>query len=98
MLIVADYDADGATACAVGMRGLTAMGGARRFPRAQPVRIRLRPDAGDRRARGRAQPALIITVDNGIASVEGVAAAHARGIDVLITDHHLPGDRLPDTA
>src|SRR2546423_1000651 len=43
------------------------------------------------------EPGLIITVDNGIASVDGVAAARARGIDVLITDHHLPGDRLPDT-
>ena len=44
------------------------------------------------------QPELIITVDNGIASVDGVAAAHARGIDVLITDHHLPGDALPDAG
>jgi single-stranded-DNA-specific exonuclease len=44
------------------------------------------------------QPALIITVDNGIASVDGVAAAHVRGIDVLITDHHLPGDALPRPA
>ncbi len=97
MLIVADYDADGATACAVGIRGLTAMGGQVEFlvPNRFEYGYGLTPEivqlAADRR------PALIITVDNGIASVEGVAAAHARGIDVLITDHHLPGDRLPDT-
>ena len=97
MLIVADYDADGATACAVGLRGLTAMGGLVDFlvPNRFEFGYGLTPEivalAGDRR------PALIITVDNGIASVDGVAAAHARGIDVLITDHHLPGDRLPDT-
>jgi single-stranded-DNA-specific exonuclease len=98
MLIVADYDADGATACAVGMRGLTAMGGLVDFlvPNRFEFGYGLTPEivalAAERR------PALIITVDNGIASVEGVAAAHARSIDVLITDHHLPGDRLPDTA
>ncbi len=97
MLIVADYDADGATACAVGLRGLTAMGGQVDFlvPNRFEYGYGLTPEivalAADRR------PALIITVDNGIASVEGVAAAHSRGIDVLITDHHLPGDRLPDT-
>jgi len=97
MLIVADYDADGATACAVGMRGLTAMGGLVDFlvPNRFEFGYGLTPEivalAAERR------PALIITVDNGIASVEGVAAARARGIDVLITDHHLPGDRLPDT-
>jgi single-stranded-DNA-specific exonuclease len=98
MLIIADYDADGATACAVGMRGLKAMGGHVEFlvPNRFEYGYGLTPEivalAADRK------PALIITVDNGIASVEGVAAAHARGIDVLITDHHLPGDRLPDTA
>jgi single-stranded-DNA-specific exonuclease len=98
MLIVADYDADGATACAVGMRGLTAMGGLVDFlvPNRFEFGYGLTPEivalAAERK------PALIITVDNGIASVEGVAAAHARGIDVLITDHHLPGDRLPETA
>jgi single-stranded-DNA-specific exonuclease len=98
MLIVADYDADGATACAVGIRGLTAMGGLVDFlvPNRFEFGYGLTPEivalAAER------NPALIITVDNGIASVEGVAAAHARGIDVLITDHHLPGDRLPETA
>jgi single-stranded-DNA-specific exonuclease len=98
ILIVADYDADGATACAVGMRGLTAMGGLVDFlvPNRFEFGYGLTPEivalAAERR------PALIMTVDNGIASVDGVAAAHARSIDVLITDHHLPGDRLPDTA
>ena len=51
LLIVADYDCDGATACAVGLRGLRAMGARRRLPRAEPLRVRLRADAGDRRAR-----------------------------------------------
>jgi len=98
MLIVADYDADGATACAVGIRGLTAMGGVVDYlvPNRFEFGYGLTPEivalAAER------QPALIITVDNGIGSVDGVAAAHARGIDVLITDHHLPGDRLPETA
>lgn len=97
MLIVADYDADGATACAVGIRGLTAMGGAVDYlvPNRFEFGYGLTPEivalAAER------QPALIITVDNGIGSVDGVAAARARGIDVLITDHHLPGDRLPET-
>ena len=98
MLIVADYDADGATACAVGIRGLTAMGGVvdclvpNRFEFGYGLTPEIVALAAER------QPALIITVDNGIGSVDGVAAAHARGIDVLITDHHLPGDRLPETA
>jgi single-stranded-DNA-specific exonuclease len=98
MLIVADYDADGATACAVAVRGLRAMGAAVDFlvPNRFEFGYGLTPEivaiAASR------QPALIITVDNGIASVEGVAAAHVRGIDVLITDHHLPGDALPAPA
>lgn len=97
MLIIADYDADGATACAVGIRGLTAMGGVVDYlvPNRFEFGYGLTPEivalAAER------QPALIITVDNGIGSVDGVAAARARGIDVLITDHHLPGDRLPET-
>ena len=97
MLIVADYDADGATACAVGMRGLAAMGGVVDFlvPNRFEFGYGLTPEIVALAA-GR-KPGLIITVDNGIASVDGVAAARARGIDVLITDHHLPGERLPDT-
>ena len=58
ILVVADYDADGATACAVALRGLRAMGAQRRLPRAQPVSRRLRPHAGDRGAgRARSRPA-----------------------------------------
>ena len=92
MLIVADYDADGATACAVGVRGLRAMGATVDFlvPNRFEFGYGLTPEIVALAAAK--HPGLIITVDNGIASVEGVAAAHARGIDVLITDHHLPGN------
>ncbi len=97
MLIVADYDADGATACAVGMRGLGAMGATIDFlvPNRFEFGYGLTPEIVALAATR--APALIITVDNGIASVEGVAAARALGIDVLVTDHHLPGDTLPAT-
>ncbi|HZI82736.1 MAG TPA: single-stranded-DNA-specific exonuclease RecJ [Casimicrobiaceae bacterium] len=97
LLIVADYDADGATACAVGVLGLRAFGARVDFlvPNRFEFGYGLTPEivalAAERR------PALIITVDNGIGSVEGVAAARARGIEVLITDHHLPGAELPAT-
>ena len=98
LLIVADYDADGATACAVGMRGLAAMGATVEFlvPNRFEFGYGLTPEIVALAAAR--QPNLIVTVDNGIASVEGVAAARALGIDVLITDHHLPGDELPGTA
>jgi single-stranded-DNA-specific exonuclease len=98
LLIVADYDADGATACAVGMRGLAAMGATVEFlvPNRFEFGYGLTPEIVALAAVRR--PNLIITVDNGIASVEGVAAARALGIDVMITDHHLPGDQLPETA
>ena len=96
--IVGDYDADGATATALMVRGLEALG----FPRPDylvPNRFEygygLSPAIVDL-ARETVAPDLIITVDNGIASVDGVAAARAAGMRVLITDHHLPGDRLPD--
>jgi len=97
MLIVADYDADGATACAVGVRGLAAMGAKVDFlvPNRFEFGYGLTPEIVALAATR--EPALIITVDNGIASVEGVAAARARGIDVVITDHHLPGDEMPAT-
>ena len=97
LLIIADYDADGATACALGVLGLRAMGAEVDFlvPNRFEFGYGLTPEivalAAERR------PRLIITVDNGIASVEGVAAAQARGIEVLITDHHLPGPELPPT-
>ena len=98
LLIVADYDADGATACAVGMRGLAAMGARVDFlvPNRFEFGYGLTPEIVALAAQRR--PDLIITVDNGIASVEGVAAAHERGIDVLVTDHHLPGEALPSPA
>jgi single-stranded-DNA-specific exonuclease len=98
MLIVADYDADGATACAVGVRGLRAMGAHVDFlvPNRFEYGYGLTPEIVALAASRK--PALIITVDNGIASVDGVAAARASGIDVLVTDHHLPGDQLPGTA
>ena len=98
LLIVADYDADGATACAVGMRGLAAMGAMVEFlvPNRFDFGYGLTPEIVALAAARR--PHVIITVDNGIASVEGVAAARVLGIDVLITDHHLPGGELPETA
>ena len=98
IVIVADYDADGATACAVGVRGLRAMGADVEFvvPNRFEYGYGLTPEIVDLAAHR--APNLIVTVDNGIASVEGVSAAAARGIDVLITDHHLPGATLPAPA
>ena len=96
ILIVGDYDADGATATALGMRALAAFGASVDFlvPNRFEYGYGLTPEivalAAER------QPDLIVTVDNGIASVDGVNAARARGIDILITDHHLPGEVLPD--
>jgi single-stranded-DNA-specific exonuclease len=98
LLIVADYDADGATACAAGVRGLTALGAKVDYlvPNRFEFGYGLTPEIVALAAQR--APRVIITVDNGIGSVEGVAAAHARGIDVLITDHHLPGPVLPAPA
>ncbi|MDH6151024.1 MULTISPECIES: single-stranded-DNA-specific exonuclease RecJ [Paraburkholderia] len=98
MLVVADYDCDGATACAVAVRGLRMFGA--RIDYLVPNRMEhgygLTPDIVELATRSAAgKPDLLITVDNGIASVDGVAAANALGIDVLVTDHHLPGDDLP---
>lgn len=99
LLIVADYDCDGATACAVGLRALRAMGATVDFlvPNRFETGYGLSPAVVELACLHHAgKPDLIVTVDNGIASVEGVAAANAAGIGVVITDHHLPGDRLPD--
>ncbi|MGF6509777.1 single-stranded-DNA-specific exonuclease RecJ [Paraburkholderia sp. 32] len=98
MLVVADYDCDGATACAVAVRGLRMFGA--RIDYLVPNRMEhgygLTPDIVELATRSAAgKPDLLITVDNGIASVDGVAAANALGIDVLVTDHHLPGNELP---
>jgi len=97
MTIVADYDCDGATACAVALRGLRAMGAAVDFivPNRFEYGYGLTPEIVELTARTHA-PDVIITVDNGIASIEGVEEARRRGIDVVVTDHHLPGDALPD--
>jgi single-stranded-DNA-specific exonuclease len=96
LLIVADYDCDGATACAVGLRGLRAMGADVDYlvPNRFEYGYGLTPEIV-RLARELKQPDLLITVDNGIASLEGVDEANRHGIPVLVTDHHLPGAELP---
>jgi single-stranded-DNA-specific exonuclease len=98
LVIVADYDADGATACAVGMRALTAMGATVDF--VVPDRFKygygLTPEIVALAAEKK--PDILITVDNGIASVDGVAEANRRDIQVVVTDHHLPGETTPDAA
>ncbi|MDC6127730.1 single-stranded-DNA-specific exonuclease RecJ [Burkholderia gladioli] len=95
MLVVADYDCDGATACAVAVRGLRMLGASIDYlvPNRFEYGYGLTPEIVKLAAARR--PDLLITVDNGIASVDGVAAANALGIDVLVTDHHLPGATLP---
>jgi len=95
LLIVADYDCDGATACALGVRGLRALGAQVDYlvPNRFEYGYGLTPELVGLAARR--APDWIITVDNGVASVEGVDRANELGIGVVITDHHLPGDRLP---
>ncbi|MGP1615459.1 MAG: single-stranded-DNA-specific exonuclease RecJ, partial [Pollutimonas bauzanensis] len=98
LLIVADYDCDGATACAVGMRALRSMGAVVDFlvPNRFETGYGLSPAVVELALRHPAgKPDILVTVDNGIASVDGVHAATLAGIDVVITDHHLPGDILP---
>ena len=96
LCIVADYDCDGATACAVGMRGLRLLGAQHvdylvpdrvvdGYGLTAPLSRRVKETGAD----------MLITVDNGIASVEGVAVAKELGLSVVVTDHHLPGDSLP---
>ncbi|HSS66782.1 MAG TPA: single-stranded-DNA-specific exonuclease RecJ, partial [Gammaproteobacteria bacterium] len=99
VLIVGDYDADGATASAVALRGLRMLG----FDNVDylvPNRFEygygLTPEIVEVAARS--APDVLITVDNGIASVAGAAAASDRGMRVIITDHHLPGKVLPQAA
>jgi single-stranded-DNA-specific exonuclease len=101
ILVVADYDADGATACAVAIRGLRRFGA--RVDYLVPDRFSfgygLTPSLIDHAVKLHAQEPidLIITVDNGISSIAGVAHAKSLGLEVLITDHHLPGQQLPNT-
>ena len=96
LCIVADYDCDGATACAVGLRGLRLLG-AKNVSYIVPDRVvdgyGLTPPIAGRVKDSGAD--VLITVDNGIASVEGVATARELGLQVLVTDHHLPGPQLP---
>ena len=96
LCIVADYDCDGATACAVGIRGLRLLG-ARHVGYIVPDRVvdgyGLTPPIARRVKDSGAD--VLITVDNGIASIEGVAEARALGLQVLVTDHHLPAAAPP---
>jgi single-stranded-DNA-specific exonuclease len=98
LLIVADYDADGATACAVGVLGLQGLGAKVEYlvPNRFEFGYGLTPEIV--RLAAARKPDLLITVDNGIASVDGVEEARRLGIQVLITDHHLPGEQLPLAA
>lgn len=98
LLIVADYDADGATACAVGIRALRAMGASVDYlvPNRFEFGYGLTPEIV--RLAASKKPDILITVDNGIASVAGVDEANRLGIAVLVTDHHLPGAELPRAA
>lgn len=96
ILIVGDFDADGATASTVGVLGLRLLGAAHvdylvpsRFKFGYGLTPEIVAVALER------EPQLLVTVDNGISSVEGVAAAKAAGLQVLVTDHHLPGSELP---
>lgn len=99
MVIVADYDCDGATACAVGLRGLRMLGATVDYivPNRFEYGYGLTPEIVALTIKEKS-PDIIITVDNGIASIDGVAAANAQGVAVVVTDHHLPADTLPDAA
>ncbi len=93
IIVVADYDCDGATACAVALRGLRLLGAAPEtlgyvVPDRAIHGYGLTPAIVDLALQRR--PDLLVTVDNGIASLDGVAHARAQGLDVLVTDHHLP--------
>lgn len=96
LVIVADYDCDGATACAVALRGLHALGAHVDFivPNRFEYGYGLTPEIVELTVREKS-PDIIVTVDNGIASIDGVAEANRRGIEVVVTDHHLPADTLP---
>lgn len=96
ILVVADYDADGATACAVALRGLALLGASQvvyQVPDRAKHGYGLSTDVV--RQALKFEPDLLVTVDNGISSLSGVDFARSAGVDVLITDHHLPGGELP---
>ncbi len=99
LLVVGDFDADGATSCALSVLAVRAMGHAaidylvpNRFEYGYGLTPEIVALALER------SPDLLVTVDNGISSIAGVDAANAAGIPVVVTDHHLPGDTLPDAA
>ena len=99
--IIADYDCDGATACAVAVRGLKLLGALPEcvdflVPNRFDYGYGLSPEIVQLAAHQTPKPDLLITVDNGMASIEGVALANQLGMDVIITDHHLPADTLPN--
>jgi single-stranded-DNA-specific exonuclease len=96
MVIVADYDCDGATACAVGVRALRAFGADVHYLVPDRVKLGYGLTPGMVELAARFEPDVLITVDNGIASIEGIAAARAAGMTTVITDHHLPGASLPE--
>ena len=99
--IIADYDCDGATACAVAVRGLKLLGALPEcvdflVPNRFDYGYGLSPEIVQLAAHQTPKPDLLITVDNGMASIDGVALANQLGVNVIITDHHLPADTLPD--
>ena len=98
LLVIGDYDADGATATAVAVKGLSSMGANVDFlvPNRFEYGYGLTPEIVQ--LASTLKPNILITVDNGIASVDGVTAANLLGLQVLITDHHLPGDTTPQAA
>ena len=98
IMVIADYDCDGATACAVALLGLREMGATVDYlvPDRFVYGYGLTPEIVELAASKNAD--LILTVDNGMASIDGVEKAKALGIDVIITDHHLPAERLPAAA
>lgn len=101
ILIIADYDCDGATACAVGIRALRAMNAVVDFlvPNRFETGYGLSPAVVELALNHTAgKPDILLTVDNGIASVDGVEAANAFGMEVIVTDHHLPGDVTPNAV
>ncbi len=98
LCVVADYDCDGATACAVALRGLRMLGATVGYvmPNRFTTGYGLSPAVVDLVVQHSPEPVhWIVTVDNGIASIDGVRRAHELGMRVLITDHHLPGPQLP---
>ena len=99
ILVVGDFDADGATGTALGVRGLLGLG-ARNVTWRMPDRAVHGYGLGPRLAREclAEQPAIVVTVDHGVSSLEGIALLRAAGVDVIVTDHHLPGPQLPEAS